>query len=241
MSDEIKSLIQQAKSQTRKENLQKVLTHKMVIRGAVALVAIAIFWGIFGFVQNYREAKYSEILHQSLINQQLGNYEKTKENLKSIYEAKSAPSGVRSLGSLRYAGFLLSEGKKSEAAKVYVEINECFACDDYIKDLAGLLAVKVWMSDEEEVAKEDLASRIQKIENSANSLRYHISEQRGLLEMQKYNLEKSYQIFEAIAKSPEGSQVIKLRAEDEMKIVVSKGFAPKVESKKEEKETKKAE
>ena len=224
-------LISQAKSQARSENLQKFLRSKLAIRATLAVITLAVLFSGFAVFQNVQQEKFSEILHQSLINQQAGAIDKAKENLKRIYEAKLAPNGVKSLASLRYAALLLNDGKKMEAAKIYQKLNHCRSCDDYVQELGGLLAVRTWMSDEEEMKKEDLAARIEKIENSSNILRYYISEQRALLEMHKNNLEKSYQIFEAIAKNPEGPQVVKARATDGLKMIAARGFEPKIENK----------
>lgn len=243
MSDEMLNLINQARSQARSEGLKNFFgkNAKALVRVAVAILVVIILLVGFSSFQKSREAKFSEILHKSLINQQIGEPEKAKENLKEIYDTKSAPSGVRALASLRYAAFLLEEGKKDEAAKIYLEVNDCGSCDDYLQELAGLLAVKTWMSDEDELQKEDLAARIEKIENDSKTLRYQISEQRAFLEMQRNNLEKSYQIFEAIVKSPESGEALKSRASDGMKMVMAKGYEPKVAVKKEEKSEEKSE
>jgi hypothetical protein len=91
------------------------------------------------------------------------------------------------------------------------------------------------MSDKEEVQKADLSSRIEDIENSAKTLKYYITEQRALLEMQRNNLEKSYQIYELIAKNSESSQALKARARNGLSMIISKGYEPKVEIKSEEK------
>jgi hypothetical protein len=230
-------LINQAKSQARNEKIREFLNKnsRLLKRLATVLAVVAVVFAVFTLIQNSRQEKFSAILHQSLIDQQLGNLKSAKENLKTIYEAKSAPSGVHSLASLRYAAFVLEEGNKAEAAKIYEEVSKCFSCDSYIKDLAGLLAVRTWLIDENELKKEGLAKRIEKIENSNKSLKYQVAEQRALLEMQRNNLEKSYSIFELIAKSPESSDASKARAKDGLKMIISKGFEPKDEMKEEEK------
>lgn len=237
MSGEIKSLLAQAKSQVRFEKIKKFLVKKNTIRGVIAAASLLVLWIVFVLVQNAREAKFSEILHQSLIEQQLGDLEKAKENLQKIYNVKSAPSGVWALASIRLGGFELMGSNEEKAAEVYGKVHSCFSCDSYLKDLAGLLMVKVWMMNEEEVKKDDLSARIQKVENSAKALRYYVAEQRALLEMQKNNLEKAYEIFGLIAKSPEAAQSLKARCEDEMQIVISKGYSPKIAAKKEEKKS----
>lgn len=234
MSNEIMNLINQAKLQARSENIAKFISRngKNILRFAIALVFVAIALALFNSYQKFNQEKFSTILHQSLINQQIGEVEKAKADLKKIVDSGSAPSGVKSLASLRYAAFLLEEGNKAEAVKLYLDVNNCRSCDNYIRDLAGLLAVKTWMSDEEEIRKSDLEERIKKIEDHAKILHHHIAEQRALLELQKNNLEKSYQIFEQIAAAKEVSQPLKARAEDGMKMAVSKGFEPKVADKK---------
>lgn len=237
MSDEVTTLINQAKDQARKENIKNFFckNSKILSRLAVTvLVVIIVALGMNSF-QNSRQAKYSEIFHQSLIHQQLGDEAASRAELQKIYDAKMAPSGVRSLASLRLAAINFNEGNIVEAEKIYAEISECGSCDTYIRDLAGLLLVKSWMSDEAEVNKDDIAARVEKVENSNKVLKYYISEQRAFLEAQKGNFEKSHQILELIVKSPESAQALKERAKDGIKILISRGFEPKVEVKLEEK------
>jgi hypothetical protein len=237
MSDEINNLINQAKDQARKEVLKNFFykNSKFISRSLIAALAIVLAVLAFNIVQNSRQAKYSEIFHQALIYQQLGDEVKTKAELQKIYDVKSAPSGVRSLASMRLAAIYFNEGNVKEANKIYAKISECRSCDKYISDLAGLLLVKNWMSDENEVNKDDIIARVEKIENRNTVLKYYITEQRAFLEASKGNLEKSYQIFELISKSSEASQSLKEKAKDGMQILISKGFEPKFEEAKEEK------
>ena len=80
------------------------------------------------------------------------------------------------------------ENKKSEAINVYSEVNKCRFCDNYIKELAGLLMVRTLMTEEEALTKIDLSEKILAVENNSKILRYYIAEQRGYLEMNKNNL-----------------------------------------------------
>jgi hypothetical protein len=237
MSNEVSEIINQAKSQAKKERISNFFKKNLKLIKAFAITsffALIIFFALNAF-HNSRKAKFSEILHQSLINQQMGDIEKAKENLRIIYSAKTAPSGVKSLASMRLAALLFDEGKKSEALEIYLKISECMSCDNYIKDLSGLLAVKSWMSDENEVKKDDLIARIEKIESRNKMLKYYVLEQKAVLEMQRNNLEKSYQIFELISKNPESSQILKARAKESLRIIIGKGFEPKIETKPEAK------
>ena len=229
MSSDIKHILKQANSEIRKENIAKIFRKNKKILFVILGVAItsSIIFTAYKINQKSQQEKYSEILHQSMIDQQLGDIEKAKKNLKEIYDSSSAPNGVKSLASLRYAGILLEENKKSEAINVYSEVNKCRFCDNYIKELAGLLMVRTLMTEEEVLTKTDLSEKILAVENNSKILRYYIAEQRGYLEMNKNNLEKSYQIFEMIAKNPEVREDLKNRASDAMKIVVQKGYEPK--------------
>ncbi len=231
MSDnnEMNALIRQAKSEARSECFKKFCAKNKKIFAAASVVAViaVIGFSVFSYHQKSQEVKFSELFHQALIDQQMGSLDKAREGLKQISETNSAPNGVRSLASLRYASLLLDDNKKSEAAAVYEKISQCSGCDSYVKDLGGLLAVRTWMSDENEIAKEDLLTRIEKIESKSKELRYQISEQKALLHIQKNDLAKAYEILSSIEKNPEVSQNIKARMTEALKIIASKGYEPK--------------
>jgi hypothetical protein len=230
MSNEVESLVKQAKEQARRENLKNFFykNSKTFSRLSIAAVGLVIFLAIFSYFQNSRQAKYSQIFHQSLIYQQLGDEAKTKESLQQIYNAKMAPSGVKSLASLRLAAIYFEEKNQAEAEKIYLELTKCRFCDKYIRDLSGFLLIKSWISNHE-ISEEQLLTDIQKIENSNKIFKYHIAEQRAFIELSAGNFEKSHQIFELIQKSSESSVALKERADNGIKILFSKGFSPKTE------------
>lgn len=218
------------------KNLNKVFSkispNKIKIAISQNQKALLIFIGLLIFASlvytiykiNYksRQEKFSSMLHEAMVNNQIGDIEKAKNTLKEIHDSSHAPSGIKSMASMRYAGMLFEEGKKDEAVKIYLEVNNCGSCDQYIKDLAGLIAARVLTTDEKELAKDDISARIEKIENNAKILKYYIAEQRATVEMLKNNFEKSYQIFDMISKNPEVNNALKERAKDAMKIVAQK-------------------
>jgi hypothetical protein len=229
MSSDIKNILNHAKIEVRNENIAKIFSQNKKILTIFLSIAIACSIGYTAYKidQKSKQEKFSEMLHQSMIDQQLGDIEKAKQFLKTIHDSSSAPSGVKSLASLRYAAILLDEGKKDLAINVYNEINQCSFCDSYIKELSGLLMVRTIMTDEKLSEEQNLSDKFLKIENNSKILRYYIAEQRGFLELNKNNLEKAYEIFEMIAKNPDVKETLKLRASDAMKIVIQKGFSPK--------------
>ncbi len=224
--NEMLHIINQARADAKREGLKKVFQkHSKTIAAFVIVVVIGlIVWSILNFYQKLQEEKFSAMLHQSILYQQSGEVSNAKLELEKIMQASSAPNNIKAFASLRYAAFLLSENKKQEAVEVYQKVGMCGSCDDYVKDFANLLLVKFWVADEQEFAKEDLSLRIEKIEEHSTVLKYYIAEQRALLELQKHNLEKSYQIYESIIKNSAESAALKSRAEDGLKMVIGKGY-----------------
>ncbi len=227
-NNEINQIINQAKSEARSDNIKKLIAkNSKVLFGIAGLVVVGtVGFFIVNAYQKSQEVKFSEILQQSMLDQRSEDLEKTKEALKGIVETKSAPKNIKALAALRYAALLLNEGKNAEAVALYQEVNQCKSCDAYVKDLGGLLTVKVWISDETEFQKDDLLARIEKIEANSKELKNQISEQKALVQMHKNNLDKAYLTFESLAKNPEAEEALKKRAEEGMKIVISKGYSP---------------
>lgn len=221
MSNEMLNLINQAKAQAKRDALFSMIgkNSKILVRILLVLVTAGIFAVGIGAYKKSNQEKFSEIFHRALIDQQAGELEKATKSFKEILDSSSAPSGVKALAGLRYGAVLLNENKTSEALKAYEKIAECGSCDDYIVDLARLLIVRIWMSDNEEVKKEDLASRIKKFEESSSVLKLQIAEQRAFLEMQKGNKEEAKKIFSEIEKGAEKQPALKSRAADGIKML----------------------
>lgn len=221
-------MINQAKAEARNDAIK---TFFMKYRKIIKNLLLVFFIFVIGYIavsvyQKAQQERYSQVLHQSLLDQQSGDIEKTKEALKSIYDSASAPSGIKALASLRYADIFLQEGKISKASEIYQDVSECRSCDTYIRELAGLLAIKSWIADENELKKDDILINIEKIESKTRVLKYHVLEQQGTVEMLKGELEKSYKTFDSIVKSPEAPKVVKARSSDALKKILEKGFDP---------------
>ena len=217
-------LINTAKSQAKHEAILSFLgkNNKLALRVFLIVIAAGIMAIGYFVNKSANQKKYSEIFHRSLISQQVGETAKAREGLKKIVESSSAPSGVKSLASLRYSAYLLEDGKKSEAVAIYLEVGDCYSCDEYVRDLAKLLAVKVWMSDEAETKKADLDQHIKKLEDSSYILKSYIAEQRAFLALENGKNEEAKKIFEEVAKNSEKNPTLKTRAEDGIKMSESK-------------------
>ena len=229
MSSELNNILKSASAEVRSENIARIFKKNKKILTLILAIAVSgsICFTAYKINNKIQQEKYSEMLHQSMIEQQIGEIEKSKQTLKKIHESSSAPNGIKSLASLRYAGILIDEGKKEDAITVYKQISSCRFCDAYIKDLSALLMVRTILTDETLSKKEEFVGDLEKIENKSKVLRYYIAEQRGYLEMNKNNFAVAYKIFEMIAKNPDVKENLKNRASDAMKMVIQKGFDPK--------------
>ncbi|MBU6338582.1 MAG: tetratricopeptide repeat protein [Rickettsiales bacterium] len=228
-NNEMNSIIHQAKSEARADSIKQFFTlnRKIITVAAILSLVVVVGFVVFDAFQTSQEKKFSAVLQQSTIDQQEGNLDKAKNSLQEVVDSGLTPRNIKALATLRLAALLLDENKKPEAVALYQQVNQCRTCDAYLKDLAGLLTVRVWLSDENEIQKDDLLARIEKIESNSKELRYQITEQKGWFELIKNNLDKSYAIFESLAKNPEADEALKKRAGEAMKIVVSNGYEVK--------------
>jgi hypothetical protein len=236
-----KRIIKAIKHVRTKANQKSIIDflsiNKNVILKSVIVSAILLSsYGIYCIFDNSQAKKYSAILHESLLAQQTGDIKTAKEKLLQIHQSKFVPANVSAIASLRYAGFLIEEGNKKEAGEIYFAVNNCFSCNDYLSDLAGLLAVSTWLSDDE-LMKTDLSEKVNKIYKKSRELKSYIAEQRGFYEMQKNNLAVANKVFAEIIDDANADKAIKARAQDAKKMLIQKGFKEEVSESKSKKES----
>ncbi|MFM7620214.1 MAG: hypothetical protein ACKO47_01225 [Alphaproteobacteria bacterium] len=239
MPKRIIKALKNAKSKANKESIFGFVVDnkEMLIKALGIAVIVVIIYSGFCVFQSHQAKKYSAILHESLISQQKGDIKLAKEKLEQINQAKFVPANVYALASIRYAGFFLDEGDKIKASEIYLQVSECFYCNDYLVDLAGLLAINTLMSDED-LMKKDLSNQINKIFKNAKNLKWHIAEQRGFYEIQKENYQLADKIFKEIESDEEVDKSLKSRAQDAQKILLQKGYKAKDLSKSNDKKSK---
>lgn len=221
---EAKNFLNQIKSEARADKVwqffakHKNLSKKLVIVFAIFLAGFF----IFSLIHNSLQEKYSEILHQSLIDEEMGDFAKTQEALQEIADATFAPSGVKGLASLRYAGLLLRMGKKDEALKIYQETAFSVFYDDFVQETAGLLAAKLLINDvnknSDKSMQDNVTEQVEKIVNNNKILKDLTLEQQAILMIKIDNKIKAREILEKIVKSEKAVQSLKSRAADLIKL-----------------------
>ncbi len=211
---EINEIIASARDEARNEAiLHKFRKYKKQITTlSIVFAAALIVYLIYLFFAKENQLEYSKMLHQAIIHQQVGDQKKYENSLRDIIEAKLAPSGVKSIASLRYAAILLSANKSDDAIKIYQEVSSCRSCNDYVREYAKLLLVKVMATD---VKKDDeLLLAISEAESDSIILKYYLTEQRALYYLKKKDFAKSKEAFELISKASDAPDALKLRAQN---------------------------
>jgi len=231
---EMMNLINQARSKARFDSILRIckLSKKSMKNLSIIIGVAAVIFFSFSLYSKSAQTKYSTIFHQALIEEEKGDVAASMSNLEQIYNAKFAPSGVKALASLRFGGSLLNNGNSAEALKVYTTIAQTRRYDDYIRDLAALLASKIIAIDvTAESEKTKLASDlalIEKFETKSKILRSYISEQKGIFLMKSGDLEKAYQTLSQFAQDKDASPTLKVRAADLVRVISSQGYEIKM-------------
>lgn len=190
---------------------------RMAIVGAIFAVISIIYFAI----SSHLESKYSKILHQSLIEEENGNYKTAKDLLTEIYNSSFVPSNIKSIASLRYGSMHLIEGKKEQALEIYQKIVESRFSDRYFQDIAGLLASKILISlsdDYNEKGKKQTEQKLQKLLNKNKVLKPYLKEQIAIFYLKNKQPKKARKLLEEIIHNQEIPTTLKKRAENLTKL-----------------------
>lgn len=213
--------LRQIKDEARKDAIARFfITYKGMIKrfAMVALISL-ILYGIYNLILSNLQAKYSKLLHESLIAEQLGDFDTVKEKLKIIHDAKFAPSNVQSLANLRYGSVLLIENDKENAIKIYKEIAASRTNDDYLRDLAALLASKILIADLNTENEQKTLKNLKNFVEKSDVLKPYILEQMAVFYIKTKQNQEARKILEEIVKTEKISQSLQLRTLDLIKII----------------------
>jgi hypothetical protein len=213
--------LRQIKEEARKDAIARFFsTYQGMIKRLAIVVAISLLlYGVYSLILNNLQAKYSKLLHESLIAEQLGDFEQVKEKLKKIHDAKFAPSNVKSLANLRYGSVLLIENDKENAIKIYEEVANSRTNDDYVRDLGALLASKILISNLNAKNEQKTLKNLKQFTSKSEVLRPYILEQMAIFYIKTKQISEAREILEEIVKTEKITQSLQLRALDLIKII----------------------
>lgn len=219
--EKLKSFFENLRPHFQKDQIIVHLNNhqKKIVIVILTAVVILVVWSGYCFYEKSQSKKYSKLLHQALISEQSGKFEKSNATLKEIYES-SAPSGVREIASLKYASQTLSSGNHEKAIQIYLKINKTKSFDQYIREYAGLIALRTMISVEKD--KEKVSALISNLEKNSKILKYYVLEQKAIFAWENKEFKTAGEIFTNLSKNPEVTGALKIRADEMAKIYEEK-------------------
>lgn len=214
------NIIKEIKDEAKKDAIAQFFkkNRKILTKTAIATAILLVFYFIYAIFNNHQEEKYSKFLHQSLIQEELGHYQNAKIALEKIINARFAPKGVKALASIRYAGFLLLENKSDQAIKLYEKIAYKSSNDDFLQELAGLLAAKAIINQtttkNTKIEQSRAISRVTRITQNNKTLKPHAQEQLAILYFNLGKNDEAKQVLAKITKGKNAPQSLLSRVKD---------------------------
>lgn len=218
------NILNELKREAKKDIISNffIKNKKNILYIITSAIIVIIFYGIFSFFNKISQDKYSQKLHQSLIYEEAKDLDNTKKELEEIINATFAPSGVKSLAEMRMAGLLLSLNKKEESLKLYIKISNSIRYDDFIQELASVLASRIIS---EKISKnteakdfDESLKTLDKLAGKNKILKEYVLEQKAIALIKKERNDEANSILAKINTNKELSQSLKARINDLSKI-----------------------
>lgn len=214
MSKDIDQIIEKAQSEAKKDVIKIFFKKnaKLIISTSAIIIVTIISIVTANIMKSKRQIHYSKLLHQAHISQGQHDLSKTKELLQEIVNSSKSPDYIKSLAGFRYAGIIIEENKHKEAFDIYLDLAQCRGCREFSRELATLLAIKLWVADINLQNNEKL-EQLTNLAKKAKHLNNHMDEQFGVIERKRGNIKKSYEIFERIVNDDKVINSLKVRAQ----------------------------
>ena len=229
MSDirnEASGILRDAISEIKREKIRKIWQKykRKLIATFVILALILSTFVIFEIYKKSKQEKYSALLQKAIMESGSGNNESALEIVKNIHEDKTAPVNIKAMSSLKYGALVLEQGKFDEAIKIFLEINQLKKADSYIRELAGLIALKAFIDSNDVKYDDQIKLLTASLEKNSKLLRYFVLEQKAIFEWNRGNYKIAHEIFYELANSKdlEVADSIKKRSTDMIGIYNSK-------------------
>jgi len=227
MTQESNELIREVTSSLRNEKIKEFYlknSKRILIGLAVVVVFVLVLVGQ-SIYQKKQNEKYSINIQKSITSQQNGKISESREDLERVFYNKSAPANLKAIAGFRLVAVYLSDNSEDNTKKIisiYKEINECKKCDEYSRDLSGMLWGKFSISNDKETLYEEMIEKLKKAENSSKHFKYEMAIDRAFYELEQGHLDKSTEVFEFVSTSLEAAPGTKETAKQGLRIVEQK-------------------
>lgn len=162
------------------------------------LVAIILLFSlIIIFVINNKENhKQKDItnFYQATTYIAEGKNDEALELLQNIYSS-SSNNEIKTISGIKLATLQAKNKNYNEAVKIYLEIYNLKNIDEFLKNLSGLSALNILISQNNQDTYTQIEDLITKMSNPSNPLLYLVQEQNAWFELQKGNNEQGLEIL----------------------------------------------
>lgn len=219
-----KAMLRHIRDEARKEKVFSFVVKykKPILISVIILILVLIGSTINASYQENKDKKYSKLLHQFLVHAEARQNDQAIKILEDIKNDKAAPADLKALASIKYASILLDQNKFSEATELFLKVNEDRRVDIYLKEFAGLLALKTMIDSDEPAFVEKIEKLLPKLEKETVILKSPILEQKGIFYWLQNKPKEARKIFEELALDPKTPDDLKIRVKDFIRIIDNK-------------------
>jgi len=200
----------------------------------ISLISLISF-ASFKYYRNYQIEKYSHLIVLSAEALEKGDEQSAQNNLEQIIKG-NAPETTKSLARLNYAYILHNKGKIKESSEIYYEIGNCNHCNQFIKELAQLLYIKVKPQITPDIDADEFLGYIDNVISSSKFLTSHISEQKGIFAYNNSRYDIASETLVSVIKDEELPNSVRERAKDILAKIAKKRSETDIDIDKQEKE-----
>lgn len=226
IKNEAVGILRDAISEAKKEKIKNIwqkYKRKLTITFVTVIVIFLVFT-VFGIYKKSKEEEYSALLQKAVMEVAKGNNESALEIVKNIHEDQNAPVNIKAISSLKYGAMVFNQGKFDDAIKIFLDVNKLKKADSYIRELAGLTALKALIDSNDIRYDDQIRSLTASLEKDSKLLKHFILEQKATFEWNRGNYKIANEIFHELAngKDSEVAESIKKRSADMVGIYNSK-------------------
>lgn len=197
-----KSLLRELRLSAKKDKLnkiaQKYINHILVFVGLTILLMLGST--VYSVISKRRQKLYSEKFYSAIESLQKNNATKGMEIFESIYNDKKAPKSIRSISGIKLARLESVFGNDEKAIKLYKEIYKNNKKFFFVRYLAGTSAVTIMINQQNESGYVEIEELLEKLIVDKNPLQNLTTEQKGIFELQRGNLEKGVEVLNSLLK-----------------------------------------
>ena len=219
-----KAILRQVHEEVRKEKFYTfILRYKKLIIITVLVMIIGAI-GVFANA-NYQEnksKKYSKLMHQFLVYADAHQNVDALKTLEYVTNDKAAPPDLKALAIIKYASILVEQNQFLEAAELLLKVNNDKRVDIYLKEFAGLLALKTMVDSDDQKFVAKIEGLLSKLEQENVIIKSPVVEQKAIFYWFQNKPLTARKIFETLALNPESSVDLKKRAREFISIIDNK-------------------